>query len=663
MKKFQEQILKVKQLLDHSKYTSAKKVLSKLRASTQKESLEIELLQGASEIGLKNYRRAKFKLDNCLKKVETDEDKASLLQLFIKLSECSGNQTEANDYRARLVEIGVVTTQRAYAIKYDIVASAFKCGDFIKVVEYGTQLLHVSKYTYNCFTLVVGALIALNRLQEAKKYQLKLEVMLRSRSREPVYPNLLIQIVKNSKLLTSASNFILLKRHIENYYPEVDFNEAVCVKEANLLSEENVDTLERYTVHDADIHLSVHAENLKNLIKDLILHMANNEAVFSEKLIIRSDEMNNLSLYSKEFIDSDDSLSLPICSLPVVNDYNFNLSSDFKISFTAKNKQINKRASLIMTSMVNIYNEAGKVKDWLDNSLLLNKKDFNRIVLWFSKVKSNNSVYNRLMNSEIIDNSLIIESFLGSRVFRIDSKLLLQSGIKTDYSYEYVFLPLIDFANHSATSPGFNLDENKGRIIVKSESVEKYGEILVRYNKVDPVDIFLTYGFFDQSSLWITSTPVEISLSNKIRLNIKFGGNNDELEHIPASLLSVKEFLPTSIRVNDNVIEISNFKFPVSCNAGLMESLISFALEYASRYVYLTPLIDIKSKARNRNIIILLLNENLKAWNTLQDEIVSMKKYNEHIADKGIFRELVKLKDFHLQVLRDSKRNFLNKIV
>jgi hypothetical protein len=219
----------------------------------------------------------------------------------------------------------------------------------------------------------------------------------------------------------------------------------------------------------------------------------------------------------------------------------------------------------VMEKMVDIYNRANKLSSWMAESPWFALQTEPAVLETLRSARANAHKIKKF--TELLhdgkEEQLLIDSFLGSRVFNLAEKHRLAAGHSDADAGGQTILPVIDYCNHRFSAKGFSVKDNVEppcmRVIGKPEV--DTGEIYVRYNHIDAVDAYLSYGFVDTKSPYLGSKPTTLLVEGS-ELSI-LGAGGVAKRTLPPQLRDLRFFMPQIRRHEaDNSLTLNRLLFP-----------------------------------------------------------------------------------------------------
>ena len=157
------------------------------------------------------------------------------------------------------------------------------------------------------------------------------------------------------------------------------------------------------------------------------------------------------------------------------------------------------------------------------------------------------------------EDELMLQSFLNSRV-------LGYKASTTAPPYP-VLMPVIDLFNHHFQGALFQIDEvpNKARSLAIARSIPLPAagtECLACYGAHDSFDTWVTYGFVDQSALFVRSVAMTIDLPNLGTIRLTNFDKTRDRRALPPSVSDLHFYIPALLARRADHIEVGRLLIP-----------------------------------------------------------------------------------------------------
>lgn len=200
----------------------------------------------------------------------------------------------------------------------------------------------------------------------------------------------------------------------------------------------------------------------------------------------------------------------------------------------------------VVALMVEIFNLAGKAEDWAASTPWLALADEPELLDTLVATRPHApkvQAFDALRRDGELD-ELLIQSFLGSRVFNLAADHRRAAGHGDVDRSTQVFLPAIDYFNHRPTAQGFNIDAQSNPLVMRvaGQPDPQTGEVFVRYTQLDAVDAYLIYGFVDTRAAYLNTCPLDIHAGG-CTLSVR-GVGGVVRKTLPPALRDIRLFMP-----------------------------------------------------------------------------------------------------------------------
>ena len=398
----------------------------------------------------------------------------------------------------------------------------------------------------------------------------------------------------------------------------------------------------------------ISGENKKviTLIKALVNELKKMGARFHQQLHI-VEKSGDLSIQSSLPANTyHDLMNIPVKCMPLIGDFIFTVDADFNLFVQPVEKILNKHSVKIMELMVDIYNATGKLKTWNETYPLLTLRKYPKIVDLLLEGRTFNKkikTYQELMKNERWDD-LLIESFLGSRVFNYTDEMLKQAGIASTNDSESGLLAVIDFLNHRTGASSYTFCHSTKSILINACSDAKSKEVFIQYNLSDPLIAYVMYGFVDSCSPWIYSITTKLTTQYGKSELLVLNAPSVYKDKLDRETRHLRKFLPENIKSNGKNVAVSSLMIPnVKDHSTLREVLAVILKKYNLGGYYSNDLnLQIEVKFLEQQLI----DNNIKYWSRLKEAIT--KSYSNTFPENS-FKDLNLLCDFNLEHIYSYK--------
>ena len=199
-------------------------------------------------------------------------------------------------------------------------------------------------------------------------------------------------------------------------------------------------------------------------------------ASFHPSLQIVESEGNISTLCDNDSTSDEIFMDVPLKCMPILADYRYELQGD-KLEVTLKKSAVNPSAAHIMKLTVDLFNETNKLKTWRDTYPIFQLAGHKELVYEIFKAKGPAEKYAELYaeSPEDVPDSVLINSFMGSRRFSFSAENMQKVGVKLRQPKETGLIPIIELINHKMGAHPFQVDEKKS-FIEDANQTRKKGE-------------------------------------------------------------------------------------------------------------------------------------------------------------------------------------------
>jgi hypothetical protein len=268
--------------------------------------------------------------------------------------------------------------------------------------------------------------------------------------------------------------------------------------------------------------------------------------------------------------------------MPLRRDFDITLDAGGRFQATAVRDDLPANHAAIMDLMLAVYNETGKLGWWQTVCPLLALKRYPEVRTHLVRSKMHTpklQSHMQLLDAGEID-KLVVESFLGARVFNLNPKFLQELGYDESEQGQPVIMPLIDYFNHRFQAEGYTVQAKPAPASMRVFGVpDESGEVFVRYNLYDPVDTFLFYGFVDTHSPWLASVPRTLTLPDGRGLEILNTGGVMKGE-LPPALRDLRIYMPMIIKNDQEGVQLSKLLIPGPQAPRALQRILGFLVNH-----------------------------------------------------------------------------------
>jgi len=625
-----------KQLIKQGKFKKTYQILSKLNKTCKKELEPIEL-EAYCLFKLKQYKRSAIRWQ------QAQNLSPNSKHIIDNLLSCHVN--EGNIPAAILMaeqSLNIDPTLNNAQTYFQLTDLYSRQKNFEKVIEMANKLKTVSKYAYEVQLAKIDALIKLKRADDAKQHLLKVLIDLEQYSKQQI------------GFVLSSLHYLGLQQELNNTITKLEslylgdtwfsdlldtflkvpvrekLNESSCANTLRILSE---------------IKITGDNQEVVNIIKKL-LHYTQEKGGFFHPCLNIVEQSGNLSITAT--VDNKQKLiSIPLTLMPLLSDFHLSLIGHKLICLNKKN-QINPLAAPVMNMLVDIYNLTNKFEMWSKNFPITRLQQYDELLELIFMPYSMSPVirhYAKLLNSGEQE-QLILESFLGSRVFNFGKTLLRKAGIKIKNQQEVGLLGIIDFLNHRSGVNGFFTSSSTNDIAIETLADKETKEVFVEYNLEDPLKTLLIYGFVDLSSPWLFSVPVAIHLDTGRKVEIYYNHATAHKDSLPEKLHHLAKYLPNTIERTQSKLTLNMLTLPEKGKQKIFKVMLSYCLFGKSDLnisnIQLNEVLQLED---------ILIQANMDFWRNLKTLIKQAKAQDDNPND-FIFIELDRLAEFGIEHIK-----------
>ncbi len=370
--------------------------------------------------------------------------------------------------------------------------------------------------------------------------------------------------------------------------------------------------------------------DLEKTVRQLVTILEDNGAMLAPDMVI-SCENGYLSILitGTEFAKGECLINLPVeCLLPV-NDVVFGVSGDDIIIKSVPDDYTDLRCQLL-DLMIEIYNKTGKLRDFEQESIWRIFKDEPAILDRLCTGRQGKRIDEYLEKGCCQSNEgSLANDFVGTRTL---NALL---DVNTDLRRS-VIMPVIEFINHSAQSPIYNMvhDKDMGVFlsIMKDLPIEGSQECFVSYGRYDAYDMYMTYNYVEKNSYFVRSIPLEVKLSGLGVL--KIGGHIMTAFHedVPENVSDLENFLPNIISHSPNLIDVGYILIPSEYSPNALRRVLRHLINTMNDNI----------RINHNDMVRIILGAELEILNANLDFYRDMEVFAKSYADNEKYKEAVK---------------------
>ncbi|WP_111414094.1 sulfotransferase [Billgrantia lactosivorans] len=272
--------------------------------------------------------------------------------------------------------------------------------------------------------------------------------------------------------------------------------------------------------------------------------LAKQGAWFNPDLVIRA-ENGNLSLHGTPGTPRASYLRVPMATMPQLDCFDIRIQNGI-LTAAPNGTPLLPFQHEMMEALLELYNSTHKLELWRRSLPFLAWQEAPGVLDYLLGARPRNSNLTRYHEQFKAGrhDQLLVDSFIGSRMFGVTEQHLKALGIKGDTALRHVLLPLVDCLNHRLDAESFYTPLVGGQPAMRVFGVpdKDSGELFVRYNLYDAVDTTLSYGFMDTDSPWLASVPVTLSVSGQTLqvqgLPMQWRGP------LPAAFEDIRDYMP-----------------------------------------------------------------------------------------------------------------------
>lgn len=244
---------------------------------------------------------------------------------------------------------------------------------------------------------------------------------------------------------------------------------------------------------------------------------------------------------------------LPGPCLPAIDAVEFELS-DGQLVATSYPEDMRPSQRSILDCMLGIYNRGHKLAAHRSESPWLALAEQPALLEKLLEARRDAPKLSRRYAAATagVDDALLIEDFLGTRTskFQFD-----------DDNVGLVLMPFIDFFNHHSDSPAFATESGAVSVQV-SHPITGSVECCVRYNRLDALDAFASYGFADITAPFVRSVPLRFELPDNGVVEVLGRVGRPRKRAIPERLEFLRGWIPRFRRAASGAIVANQLLIP-----------------------------------------------------------------------------------------------------
>lgn len=370
-----------------------------------------------------------------------------------------------------------------------------------------------------------------------------------------------------------------------------------------------------------------------HLVTQLCSMLQDKGAWFNSDLVISVDNCEISVISASARPDRRSFIRIPLSLMPLLWDFEFWVDGD-SLQCSQAHSNVDLLHLELMDRMTAVYNACNKLEQWAEKSPLLALDNVPQVRDKLMQAKINApklKKYKSLLEFGDRD-TLLVESFLGSRTFNIQVNILKELGYEDENAEQSqpVIMPVIDYFNHRFQAEAYSVQTTP-----PPPSMRVYGvpdsnthEVFVRYNLYDPVDTFLFYGFVDTNSPWLASIPLSLMLPDGRSLEVLNTGGTVK-KQLPPALRDLRLYMPMIQGQDEWIIRLNKLLIPGKNAPRAMQRVLASVLKSLYSSLNHSELLDWVQKLESD-----VLEINRKWWNELSSMAESLPE------DKPITRSV-----------------------
>lgn len=285
-------------------------------------------------------------------------------------------------------------------------------------------------------------------------------------------------------------------------------------------------------------------------------------AWFNEDLEIRAGAGDLAMRSQRRYTDRRSVLRVPLAAMPFKEDFHWTLEGD-RLRAEPVGPDTDPLHREMMDLMLEVYNQAGKMAQWRQVCPWTALEDHPALLDRLLAAKAAASKVQRFQEWRAGGRrqTLMVESFLGARIFRLTAEHLRYVG-REEGDGAAVLMPIIDYFNHRLQAEGFQVQPAPAPISMRvfSRPDPQTGELFVRYNLYDPLDTYLFYGFVDTECPWLASVPLTLDTAGGRLEVLNTGGAFKGT--LPQAMRDLRPFMPAVIRQEADHLQLTKLILP-----------------------------------------------------------------------------------------------------
>lgn len=148
-------------------------------------------------------------------------------------------------------------------------------------------------------------------------------------------------------------------------------------------------------------------------------------------------------------------------------------------------------------------------------------------------------------------------------------------------------MPVIDFVNHHGLAKTYlnastEPEINEGLMIRNSKPLSGSDECFVRYNKLDALSAYMSYGFIDMTAPALRSIPFVLSVPGAGTIEIDADVFTDDVSGLPPEHLDIQYYFPHIKRAEQQELRVSHLMIPSDSNSEPLRRVLRFLINVLS---------------------------------------------------------------------------------
>lgn len=362
-----------------------------------------------------------------------------------------------------------------------------------------------------------------------------------------------------------------------------------------------------------DIIADDHLVELK--LRELVALAENNGAYFHSEMSIASSE-NEFRIETKlEPYKTDPVIKIADTFLPRIDDFHIKLEGN-DINLEPRSDKVSRLHVDVFEKILELFNLTEKIKAHKKVFPMIALADNKNILEYLNKGTSIADQYYAHLKNDNLDH-LITSSFFGARYIKHN----YQDGNRV----RGAIMPVIDFVNHhglaitylnASTEP----EINEGLMIRNSKPLPGSDECFVRYNKLDALSAYMSYGFIDMTAPTLRSIPLVLSVRDAGTIKVDADVYTDDVTGLPPEHLDIQYYFPHIKRAEKQELHVGHLMIPSDGNPAPLRRVLQFLINVLSPNIPKKVLKKLVRKAEEE-VLIKNINYYVKLKELLESEI------------------------------------------